>query len=392
MHSLEFDQTIFLFSTLIDHPNRDQFHQYQQQWMTYQKQMDEKRSDIMRRKQMLYQEQSPTSSAQDQFGGPPRGPSPRGRGINQTPEPRGVQANRGGRPDFRPRGPQHQMNQFRPQINRNQGPMGNFNSSFQGMNEEEDYEEKGMDLDEDEEYEEEGVHMMNQFTPRVPNASGPRGPRPLGGNNKFGGQEHQNFGRGMARGQRPPRGRGGRGGPWSGMGRGGGPMPLMSMDFTDENQGEEFYEEQEGTEEEFDNSFNRNPNNVPSGQARGGPRFGFNRGQGDPQYRFQRNDPHQQNFKPGFNTPNQNPRFGGRNMQSPGPRFGFPGNQNPQRDGWSGHQDDANSRQRDGWSGQDDANSRQQPWLQKHLHGGGGNHPQSMTDINQEMKLETTEG
>lgn len=336
---------------LIDHPNREQFQQYEQQWMMYQKQMDDKRADIQRRKQTLMQEQGQVSpqqgQQQGQFGGP-RPPAPRG-GINQMPGPRGPQMNRG-RPDFRPRGPQ---GQFRPQMN--QGPRGNFNSGFQGMSQEEDYEEKGMDLDDD--LEEEGNALMNQVNqvePQGQNMGGPRAPWSMGGNNKFGGQEQQNFGRGMARGQRPPRGRGGRGNQRGGRGGGGGPVPLMSMSFKD--QGGETYEGQ-GEGEKYDDSYERNPNNVPIGQGRGGPRFGFNRGQGDPRPRFQKNNPNQQ----GFNNPNQGPRFGGRGMQNQGPRFGFQGNQqNLQREGWHGAQEEG----------------RQQAWLQKHLHGGGRGNPQ----------------
>lgn len=128
----------------------------------------------------------------------------------------------------------------------------------------------------------------------------------------------------------------------------------MSMSFKD--QGGETYEGQ-GEGEKYDDSYERNPNNVPIGQGRGGPRFGFNRGQGDPRPRFQKNNPNQQ----GLNNPNQGPRFGGRGMQNQGPRFGFQGNQqNLQREGWHGAQEEG----------------RQQAWLQKHLHGGGGGNPQ----------------
>lgn len=358
-----------------DHPNKEQFQQYEQQWMMYQKQMDDKRSDIQRRKQMVMEEQNQASSQQGQTGGQqgqtggqqgqmggqqgqfggqqgrfggqqaqfggrfggPRGSGPRG-GMNQMSGPRGQQMNRGGRPDFRPRGPQ---NQFRPQMN--QGPRGNFSSSYQGVNQEEDYEEKGMDLDD--EFEEEGnalMNQVNQFPAQGQNTTGPRGPQSMGGNNRFGGQDQQNFGRGMTRCQRPPRGRGGRG-------RGGGPVPLMSMNLPMKQEGDGYQEEQ-AEDEQYGSSYERNPNNVPVGQGRGGPRFGFNRGQGDPRSRFQ-------NAQQGFNNPNQGPRFGGRNMQNQGPRFGFPGN--PQ-----------NSQARQG----------QQGWLQKHLQGPEDGQPTGLED------------
>ena len=109
----------FFYFFSVAHPNKDQFNQYLQQWQTYEKQMEEKKADIQRRKEeakkQIKTQEKAAAKGQPFPGAPPpgmmgMGPRPGFGGPPPGgPPPFGAPPPPGGPPGMRHRPPMGQM-------------------------------------------------------------------------------------------------------------------------------------------------------------------------------------------------------------------------------------------------------------------------------------------